>query len=251
MTCRTASAEQKYFIRIRYASNGWVTAIPMINLIITQVESLAMQLNQTFAHTNYQELQYQEFGYLEFPNEVTLPANETISLIFDRLDSFSDSAVIIDKVEFLPITSSLLESREREKIEFAQMKVSSFFTNHTKNILQADVTDYEIDQTATLIESLTEEVYPQEKLMLLHEIKQAKQLSQSRNLLQNGDFTSLLGWTTSKDITIQTGNSDFKGYSLHMTGARTTGLSSSIFPTYIYQKIQEVALKPYTRYRIR
>ncbi|KAA6448380.1 pesticidial crystal protein [Bacillus cereus] len=131
------------------------------------------------------------------------------------------------------------------------MKVSSFFTNHTKNILQADVTDYEIDQTATLIESLTEEVYPQEKLMLLHEIKQAKQLSQSRNLLQNGDFTSLLGWTTSKDITIQTGNSDFKGYSLHMTGARTTGLSSSIFPTYIYQKIQEVALKPYTRYRIR
>ncbi|MGD6840672.1 insecticidal delta-endotoxin Cry8Ea1 family protein, partial [Bacillus thuringiensis] len=143
MTCRTASAEQKYFIRIRYASNGWVTAKPMINLIITQVESLVMQLNQTFAHTNYQELQYQEFGYLEFPNEVTLPANETINLIFNRLDSFSDSAVIIDKVEFLPITSSLQESREREKIEFAQMKVSSFFTNHTKNILQADVTDYE------------------------------------------------------------------------------------------------------------
>lgn len=233
-----------YMIRIRYASNS-DTSIEVRSLQNTLIGNVS----KTTERTDSSDLQFEDFKYITFTNHFTIHGKMVdVSIIGTQNTS---KKLWIDKIEFIPITGQFLSEREREKIEFAQGKVSSFFTDHTKNMLHANVTDYEIDQTATLIESLTEEVYPQEKLMLLHDIKHVKQLSQSRNLLQNGDFASLLGWTTSNDITIQTGNSDFKEYSLHMAGARTTGISNSIFPTYIYQKIQEAALKPYTRYRIR
>ncbi|MEK4841287.1 hypothetical protein [Bacillus sp. FSL L8-0152] len=82
-------------------------------------------------------------------------------------------------------------------------------------------------------------------------MKQAKQLSLSRNLLQNGDFQSFIGWTTSNNITTQINNQNFKGSNLHLSGARTTEIDNTIFPTYVYQKINESKLKPYTRYIIR
>ncbi|TKI78252.1 pesticidial crystal protein, partial [Bacillus mycoides] len=86
--------------------------------------------------------------------------------------------------------------------------------------------------------------------MLWDEVKHAKYLSQSRNLLQNGDFEDLFNsWTTSNNMSIQTDNSTFKGHYLNMPGARD--IDRTLFPTYIYQKIDESKLKPYTRYQIR
>ncbi|MEC3140865.1 pesticidal crystal protein cry4Aa, partial [Bacillus thuringiensis] len=111
-------------------------------------------------------------------------------------------------------------------------------------------TDYDIDQAANLVECISEELYPKEKMLLLDEVKNAKQLSQSRNVLQNGDFESAtLGWTTSDNITIQEDDPIFKGHYLHMSGARD--IDGTIFPTYIFQKIDESKLKPYTRYLVR
>ncbi|MDY7962770.1 pesticidial crystal protein [Bacillus thuringiensis] len=128
------------------------------------------------------------------------------------------------------------------------------FTSGTKNTLKIETTDYEIDQAAISIECMSDEQYPQEKMVLWDEVKHAKQLSQSRNLLQNGDFENLSGfgekgWTLSNDILIQSNNPIFKGYYLNMSGARD--IYGTIFPTYIYQKIDESKLKPYTRYRVR
>ncbi|QPW51714.1 pesticidial crystal protein (plasmid) [Bacillus thuringiensis] len=124
------------------------------------------------------------------------------------------------------------------------------FTSGTKNTLKIETTDYEIDQAAIAIECMSDEHNPKEKLMLWDEVKQAKQLSRSRNLLYNGDFEdSSNGWTTSDRITIQANNPIFKGHYLNMSGARN--IDGSIFPTYIYQKIDESKLKPYTRYRVR
>ncbi|MDY8166263.1 pesticidial crystal protein [Bacillus thuringiensis] len=124
------------------------------------------------------------------------------------------------------------------------------FTSSTKNTLRIETTDYEIDQAAISIECMSDEQNSQKKMMLWDEVKRAKQLSQSRNLLYNGDFEdSSNGWTTSDRITIQANNSIFKGHYLNMSGARN--IDGSIFPTYIYQKIEESKLKPYTRYRVR
>lgn len=128
------------------------------------------------------------------------------------------------------------------------------FTNNEKNVLKIETTDYEIDQAAISIEYMSDEQYPQEKMMLWEEIKYAKKLSQSRNLLENGDFQDSYGyvgnrWTNSNSITIQSNDPIFKGHYLHMSGARD--IDGTLFPTYIYQKIDEFKLKPYTRYRVR
>ncbi|MED3539381.1 pesticidial crystal protein, partial [Bacillus toyonensis] len=124
------------------------------------------------------------------------------------------------------------------------------FTSGAKNTLKIETTDYEIDQVANSIECMSDEQNPQEKMMLWDEIKQAKQLSRSRNLLHNGDFEDLFrGWTTSTHITIQADNPIFKGNYINIPGAGD--IDGTLFPSYIYQKIEESKLKSNTRYRVR
>ncbi|AJS57595.1 hypothetical protein [Paenibacillus sp. IHBB 10380] len=128
------------------------------------------------------------------------------------------------------------------------------FTKNMENMLKIETTDYEIDQVANSIECMSDEQYSKNKMILWDEIKYAKQLSQFRNLLQNGDFEELYGfgkngWTISNNITIQADNPIFKGHYLHMSGAKD--IDGTVFPTYIYQKIDESKLKPYTRYQVR
>ncbi|MDY7965382.1 pesticidial crystal protein [Bacillus thuringiensis] len=124
------------------------------------------------------------------------------------------------------------------------------FTSGAKNTLKIETTDYQIDQVAHSIECMSEEQNPQKKMMLWDEIKQAKQLSRSRNLLHNGDFEDLFGgWATSTHITIQVDNPIFKGNHLNIPGAGD--IDGTLFPSYIYQKIDESKLKSNTRYRVR
>nr|AEI26333.1 cry39Ab-like protein [Bacillus thuringiensis] len=125
------------------------------------------------------------------------------------------------------------------------------FTSGAKNMLKIETTDHEIDQAAISIECMSDEQHSQEKMMLWDEVKHAKYLSQSRNLLQNGEFGDFSGndWTFGNDIIIGSNNSIFKGNFLQMRGARD--IYGTLFPTYIYQKIDESKLKPYTRYRVR
>ncbi|QPW51699.1 pesticidial crystal protein (plasmid) [Bacillus thuringiensis] len=124
------------------------------------------------------------------------------------------------------------------------------FTSGAKSMLKIETTDYEIDQAAISIECMSNEHSPKEKMILWDEVKQAKQLSWSRNLLYNGDFENTSnGWKTSYTIEIRENSPIFKGHYLHMFGARD--IDGILFPTYIYQKIEESKLKPYTRYRVR
>lgn len=128
------------------------------------------------------------------------------------------------------------------------------FTNNMKHMLKIETTDYEIDQVANSIECMPDEQYSKNKMILWDEIRYAKQLSQSRNLLRNGDFEDSYGfgekgWTISNNITILADNPIFKGHYLHMSGAKN--IDGTVFPTYIYQKIDEAKLKSYTRYQVR
>ncbi|PGM87995.1 hypothetical protein CN958_27755, partial [Bacillus cereus] len=79
---------------------------------------------------------------------------------------------------------------------------------------------------------------------------------QARNLLKSGDFESPdwsgeNGWKTSNHVSVTSGNPIFKGRYLQMSGAGNSQFSDKVFPTYVYQKIDESKLKPYTRYLVR
>lgn len=237
---------QTYKIRIRYASN--------LNLNVTlQIANVTQRriFSRTFTgNKNSKDLLYEDFGYHEFTEPLGPPTVTTRTITLQSIAGNSDQ-LFIDKIEFIPITQQYLETSKKEKVETIQQRMNNLFIDPRHQFLQTKATDYEIDQMANEIETISEKWYPQEKMMLLDEIKHAKHLSQFRNILQNGDFENWNNWTTTNESTIQTGNPAFKAYFLHMPGARTTEIDNTVFPTYVSQKIDESRLKPYTRYLVR
>ncbi|HDR5354499.1 TPA: hypothetical protein QCS32_006355, partial [Bacillus thuringiensis] len=92
-----------------------------------------------------------------------------------------------------------------------------------------------------------------EKMILRDRIKQAKRMSQSRNLLQYGDFASPdwsreNGWKVSRDISVESTNPILNGKYLNLPSARDPLSDGNVYPSYAYQKVEESKLKPYTRY---
>ncbi|WP_198090502.1 insecticidal delta-endotoxin Cry8Ea1 family protein, partial [Bacillus wiedmannii] len=240
---------QSFAIRIKYASNytGTLTIRVSQNY---ETYTKSFNIDQTFSgDDNYYGLNPEDFAFAD--TTYILTNNRPSDFVTIGFDTFHDGRpVVIDKIEFIPIQESVLEYEGRQNLEKAQKAVDDLFTNAAKNTLKTETMDYDIDQAATLVECVSEELDAKEKMILLDEVKCAKYLSQSRNVLKNGDFESeTLGWTTSNNITIQADNPIFKGNYLHMSGARD--IDGTVFPTYVYQKIDESKLKPYTRYRVR
>ncbi|WP_198090501.1 insecticidal delta-endotoxin Cry8Ea1 family protein [Bacillus wiedmannii] len=240
---------RNYRIRIRYASKGVNSfSIDGYWLAFKQVSTTA-----TFTDPDLTNLKYENFKYIEMDTKLYTGNIGEVGfnpLYLENRTSSPDSILIIDKIEFIPLTQTVLDNIEKQNLEEAQKSVNNLFTTDTKNVLKTEAADYEINQAANIVECVSEEVYPKEKMILLDEVKYAKQSSQSRNLLQNGEFeSSTLGWTSSNNITIRQDNPIFKGHYLHMSGARD--IDGTVFPTYIYQKIDESKLKPYTRYQVR
>ncbi|PFK21662.1 hypothetical protein [Bacillus cereus] len=135
----------------------------------------------------------------------------------------------------------------------AREAVNTLFLN---DALQLKVTDYQVDQAAKLVECISDPIYTKEKMCLLEQVKLAKRLSRTRNLLNYGDFESPKwweenGWKTSTYVSVRSDNPIFTGRYLHLPSAYQPQFSNRIFPTYAYQKIEESKLKPYTRYSLR
>ncbi|PFE08435.1 RICIN domain-containing protein [Bacillus cereus] len=137
----------------------------------------------------------------------------------------------------------------------AQQAVRNLFADAEHSRLKIDTTDYMIDQAALQVEQLSDESDELEKMMLFNVVRCAKQVSKKRNLLRDGDFESPNwqnpegGWQASYNVTVLSDNPIFKGNYVDMPGANAR--NGSITPTYLYQKVDESKLKPYTRYLVR
>lgn len=249
-SCRTASAPTQYAIRIRYAANRNIMLAMTIQGISTTFAKIqptfSIETTESIESLKYDDFIYSDFVTLEMP--LSLPPNQLITVRLLRQEADPANLLFIDRIEFIPLTGSLVSYMEEQKVEKAKKAVSSLFVN---NSLKTEITDYQIDQIASQVECISEDSYLQEKMILLDEIKFAKQLSQSRNLIVNGDFKSLTGWNTNNDLTVQSQNPTFKGNYLNIPGARVIEISNEILPTQIHQKIDETKLKPFTRYKIR
>ncbi|PEE32151.1 hypothetical protein CN271_32710, partial [Bacillus cereus] len=100
-----------------------------------------------------------------------------------------------------------------QKIIKMREAVNSLFSH---NHLKLNITDYNIDQTAYLVDSMSDDAYRQEKMMLLDQIKFAKHLSQKRNLLNHGDFegsnwSGKNGWKRNNYVVVESDHPIFKG----------------------------------------
>ncbi|WP_410491851.1 insecticidal delta-endotoxin Cry8Ea1 family protein (plasmid) [Bacillus thuringiensis] len=239
----TFQKPQNYRIRIRYAASK--ASYLLVEGLHNTSES--ERFEATYSNKNENDLTFKDFKYLEFRKVFSINDSSTIRNVNISTQSDTES-MIIDRIEFIPVD----ETYETEQdLENAQKAVNTLFTN-TKDGLRPGVTDYEVNQAANLVECLSDDLYPNEKRLLFDAVKEAKRLSEARNLLQDPDFQELNGengWTASTGIEIVEGDTLFKGRYLRLPGARE--MDTETYPTYLYQKIDEGVLKPYTRYRLR
>uniref|UniRef100_Q45705 Pesticidal crystal protein Cry8Ba n=1 Tax=Bacillus thuringiensis serovar kumamotoensis TaxID=132267 RepID=CR8BA_BACUK len=233
---------QRFRIRIRYASNE-TSYISLYGLN----QSGTLKFNQTYSNKNENDLTYNDFKYIEYPRVISVNASSNIQRLSIGIQT-NTNLFILDRIEFIPVD----ETYEAETdLEAAKKAVNALFTN-TKDGLQPGVTDYEVNQAANLVECLSDDLYPNEKRLLFDAVREAKRLSEARNLLQDPDFQEINGengWTASTGIEVIEGDAVFKGRYLRLPGARE--IDTETYPTYLYQKVEEGVLKPYTRYRLR
>ncbi|PHF96210.1 hypothetical protein COI63_31015, partial [Bacillus toyonensis] len=237
----TAPVRKGYQLRIRYATAS-TAEIHVSRVSIREDDSS----NEDYYHFEFLpqtylagSLNFNSFGYTTMSIPLPPGAGEQWDMSFQWFGT--DSPIIIDKIEFIPIEGSVEEFEANQAVEKARKAVNALFTNDAKNALQLNVTDYAVDQAANLVECVSEEFHAQEKMILLDQVKFAKRLSQERNLLNYGDFESSdwsgeNGWRTSPHVHVTSDNPIFKGRYLHMPGAMSPQFSNNIYLTYAYQK---------------
>ncbi|WP_161959111.1 insecticidal delta-endotoxin Cry8Ea1 family protein [Bacillus thuringiensis] len=232
---------QRYRVRIRYASTTdfrFFTTISGSRIYATQA---------TKTMNKGQQLTYESFKYATINSTFTFEnINDSLTIGADNF--LSGEQVYIDRYELIP--EDVMFEAEND-LEVAKKAVNELFTN-AKDALQTDVTDYQVNQAANLVECLSSELYPNEKRLLFDAVKEAKRLDQARNLLQDTQFNEMNGengWNGSTGVEIVEDDAFFKDRSIRLSSAREVGTEN--FPTYLYQKIDESRLKPYTRYSLR
>ncbi|WP_416661398.1 insecticidal delta-endotoxin Cry8Ea1 family protein, partial [Bacillus anthracis] len=238
-----------YKIRIRYASTG------NAELFIGRYsdggwrDRFSYNLTSTYSG----ELTYSAFQYLD-AFTFTRTTNALPSIEFNNRGG--GGTVIIDKIEFIPITGSLEEYEANQKLEKARKVVNALFSDTVKQRLRDNLMGIDLDIAMGLVEEIPDDRFPKEKMILRDQIKQAKRMSQSRNLLQSGDFSSPdwsgeNGWIISNSVSVEAKNPILHGKYLNLPSARDPLSDGNVYPSYAYQKVDESKLKPYTRYWIR
>ncbi|MEW9577734.1 insecticidal delta-endotoxin Cry8Ea1 family protein [Bacillus toyonensis] len=255
----TGQLQKAYQVRIRYACQG--TGELYVERGVYDDINLGWSVDYgefvSVPSTSYSDgaLTYNSFGYvtLPIPLDYEFVNNTRWEMSFTNS---GNTTIIIDKIEFIPITGSLIEYESTQRLENARKAVNALFTNDTKSALRMDVTDYDVDQAANKVDCMSDDMFPKEKMMLRDQVKHAKRLSQARNLLNYGDFESSNwsnenGWRVSNSVTVQADQPISRGRYLNMPGARSMEFSNTLYPTYAYQRVNESKLKPYTRYLVR
>ncbi|MGI8363135.1 insecticidal delta-endotoxin Cry8Ea1 family protein [Bacillus cereus] len=234
----TGRFPQIYYIRIRYASprntSGFIvnSEMPYDSYPISFLKTMEID----------RPLTSRSFALASIDIPITIRRYQV------DFELTLQSGVYIDRIEFVPADATFEAEYDLERVQKA---VNALFTSTNQKGLQTDVTDYHIDQVSNLVDCLFDEFCLDEKRELSEKVKQAKRLSDERNLLQDSNFRGInreqdRGWRGSTDITIQGGNDVFKENYVTLPGA-----FDECYPTYLYQKIDESKLKAYTRYQLR
>nr|ABC47686.1 pesticidal crystal protein cry4B-like [Bacillus thuringiensis] len=64
---------------------------------------------------------------------MTLSSNQLITIAIQPLNMTSNNQVIIDRIEIIPITQSVLDETENQNLESEREVVNALFTNDAKD----------------------------------------------------------------------------------------------------------------------
>ncbi|AKR13106.1 hypothetical protein AC241_31095 (plasmid) [Bacillus thuringiensis] len=135
--CKTGSfteTSRRYGIRMRYAANNAFTVSLSYTLQGGNPIGITFGTERTFSRTNNiipTDLKYEEFKYKEYNQIITMnsPQNTIVTINIRQLNPSSNDQLIIDRIEFIPITQSVLDYTEEQNLETAQAVVDNLFTN--------------------------------------------------------------------------------------------------------------------------
>nr|AJW76684.1 insecticidal crystal protein 3 [Bacillus thuringiensis] len=135
--CKTGSfteTSRRYGIRMRYAANNAFTVSLSYTLQGGNPIGTTFVTERTFSRTNNiipTDLKYEEFKYKEYHQIITMtsPQNTIVTINIRQLNPSSNDQLIIDRIEFIPITQSVLDYKEEQNLETAQAVVDNLFTN--------------------------------------------------------------------------------------------------------------------------
>ncbi|PET44950.1 hypothetical protein CN319_25275, partial [Bacillus cereus] len=127
-----------HWIRIRYACS--------VNTSIRCGGITELKATYSGGNLTYASFGYATIGYILAYSGPSKEFEKTIENLYGY--NATDNAVIIDKIEFIPMEESVEEFEANQAIEKARKAVKALFTNDTKNTLQLNVTDYLVDQAA-------------------------------------------------------------------------------------------------------
>ncbi|MEI3619353.1 delta endotoxin C-terminal domain-containing protein [Bacillus thuringiensis] len=213
---------------IRVQGNYTYTGAPSLNLVVYRNNSVVstFPVGSPFDITITTETDKVILSLQPQHGLATVTGTGTITIPNDKL------AIVYDKLFKLP-----------HDLENIRIQVNALFISSTQNELAKEVNDHDIEEVALKVDALSDEVFGKEKKELRKLVNQAKRLSKARNLLVGGNFDNWEAWYKGKEVARVSDHELLK--SDHVLLPPPT-----MYPSYIYQKVEETKLKPNTRYMI-
>ncbi|WP_170957378.1 insecticidal delta-endotoxin Cry8Ea1 family protein [Bacillus thuringiensis] len=122
-------------------------------------------------------------------------------------------------------------------------QVNALFASSAQDALATDVSDYWIEQVVLKVDALSNDVFGKEKKALRKLVNTAKRLSKARNLLVGGNFDNFDAWYRGRNVVRASDHELFKSDHVLLP-------PPALYPSYIFQKVEESKLKPNTRYTV-
>ncbi|MED3069644.1 insecticidal delta-endotoxin Cry8Ea1 family protein [Bacillus thuringiensis] len=121
------AANSNLLVNVTYTSNGIPRQTPFTTNLIPANNEMFFPGNTIPADLKYEYFYYRESFDTILPMRVT--SGELITVAIQPTNMLSNQILIIDRVEFIPITQSVLDYTEEQNLETAQAVVDNLFTN--------------------------------------------------------------------------------------------------------------------------
>lgn len=152
------SENRSYTIRLRYATRADdLTGVISIRRRGELEYESELPINQT-SNNSTTQWEFEDYGY-QSVGAFHPQALEEYEVEFYTFGGELSNYMDIDKIEFIPIETSLEEYQADQGLEKARKAVNALFTGDAKNALKLNITDYAVDQAANLVECVSDEFH--------------------------------------------------------------------------------------------
>ncbi|MGE9850706.1 insecticidal delta-endotoxin Cry8Ea1 family protein [Bacillus sp. AF62] len=225
---------------ISYYADLWQRKDTELGYVIN-IDPTFLDSRPTYQFFNGENLVHEEPNTAMWSHGQTITVPEGFTKV--RLNDFSASdALKLSITGTININKPTFFALARDLTNITT-QVNALFASGTQDALAKDVSDYEIEEVVLKVDALSDEVFGNEKKALRKLVNQAKRLSKARNLLIGGSFDKLNAWYRGRHVVAVSDHELLKSDHILLP-------PPTLYPSYIFQKVEESKLKANTRYTV-